>query len=280
MLISEVIILNYKQKCRQIRLDILKEFASIGVGHVGGSFSIVELLVVLYYKHMKFDAKNPGLESRDRLIVSKGHSGPAVYAVLADVGFFDKDWLLTLNQNGTNLPSHCDMHKTPGIDMTTGSLGQGFSCAIGIAKALKMLKNNAKVYTIIGDGEAQEGQIWESTMFAAHQKLDNIIAFVDNNRLQIDGLVSNVCEIEPLDKKFEAFGWNVITVQNGHDCDEIDSAISNSKSANKPTMIILKTTKGYGVSFIQNALSNHNMPINYEMFEKAMVELNETQYIL
>ncbi len=266
--------MNLELKCNEIRKSILIEIGTLGVGHIGGSLSITELLVVLYNKHMNVDPKNPKKEGRDRLVVSKGHSGPAVYAVLADMGYFPKEWLLTLNQPGTNLPSHCDMNRTPGVDMTTGSLGQGFSCAVGIAKASKLRADSATVYTIIGDGETQEGQIWEAAMFASHHKLDNLIAFTDYNKLQIDGPIDEICEIMPLDSKWEAFGWDVITVHNGNDCDEIDSAISKAKLCDKPVMIILNTVKGFGVSFAEKSgASNHSMPITKEMFEEGMIEL-------
>ena len=267
---------NLDVKCKKIRRDIFTEIGTLGVGHIGGSFSIVELLVVLYNNHMNIDPKNPSMEGRDRLIVSKGHSGPAVYAILCDMGYFDKSWLLTLNKSGTNLPSHCDMNKTPGVDMTTGSLGQGFSCAVGIAKASKLRKDGAKIYTIIGDGESQEGQIWEAGMFASHHHLDNLIAFTDYNKLQLDGETKDICNIDPIDKKWEAFGWNVIIVDNGNSCEEIDVAIEKCKkiSNGKPNMVILNTKKGYGLSFVEKAgVSNHSMPISKEMFDEGMKEL-------
>lgn len=266
--------MDLENKCNKIRKDILLEIGNLGVGHIGGSLSMVALLVTLYYKHMNIDPKNPQMEGRDRLIVSKGHSGPAVYAVLADKGYFPSEWLKTLNKPGTNLPSHCDMNRTPGIDMTTGSLGQGFSCAVGAALASKIKKDNATIYTVIGDGESQEGQIWEAAMFAAHHKLSNIIAFTDYNKLQLDGYTSEICEIEPLDKKWESFGWNVIEVKNGNICSEIDEAICNAKKNNLPTMIILNTTKGYGISFAENAgIKNHSMNITNEMVEEGLKEL-------
>lgn len=266
--------MDFTSKCRHIRKNILLEIGTLGVGHIGGSLSIVELLTVLYYKHMNIDPNNSQKEGRDRLVVSKGHSGPAVYAVLADLGYFPEDWLLTLNKPGTNLPSHCDMNRTPGIDMTTGSLGQGFSCAVGIAKASALRKDSATIYTIIGDGESQEGQIWEAAMFASAHKLSNLIAFTDNNKLQLDGKVSDICSIEPLDKKWEAFGWNVITVENGNDCESIDKAIIEAKQSELPTMIILNTIKGYGIKFAEEAgTSNHSMPVTQDMFEIGMKEL-------
>lgn len=266
--------MNFELKCNEIRKSILTEIGTLGVGHIGGSLSMVELLTVLYYKHMNVDPTNPKKEGRDRLIVSKGHSGPAVYAVLADKGYFPKEWLLTLNKPGTSLPSHCDMNRTPGIDMTTGSLGQGFSCAVGVAVASKIRNDGATIYAVIGDGESQEGQIWEAAMFAAHKKLDNLIAFTDYNKLQLDGTIEEVCSIEPLADKWEAFGWEVISVQNGNDCAKIDEAISKAKNSCKPVMIILNTIKGFGVSFAEKAgVSNHSMPVTKEMFEEGMKEL-------
>ena len=266
--------MNLNIKCNEIRRLILKTIGTLGVGHIGGSLSIVELLVVLYEKHMKIDPKNPKMLGRDRLVVSKGHSGPAVYSILCSKGYFSKDWLLTLNQPGTNLPSHCDMNKTPGIDMTTGSLGQGFSCAMGIAKASKIKNDGATIYTIIGDGETQEGQIWEAAMFAAQHKLSNVIAFTDYNKVQLDGPISEICDIAPLDEKWRAFGWNAINVKNGHNCDEIDAAIKLAKFSDKPSMIILNTKKGKGISFAENAgIGNHSMQITPEMMEQGLREL-------
>lgn len=261
-------------KCREVRKLILKTIGTLGVGHIGGSLSMVELLVVLYENHINIDPKRPQMPGRDRLIVSKGHSGPAVYSILCSKGYFEEDWLLTLNQPGTNLPSHCDMNKTPGVDMTTGSLGQGFSCAMGIAKASKIKNDNATIYTIIGDGETQEGQIWEAAMFAAQHKLDNVIAFTDYNKLQLDGPISEICDIAPLDDKWRSFGWNAIVVKDGHDCDEIDAAITFAKLSDKPSMIILNTIKGKGISFAENAgTGNHSMQISAEMMTQGLAEL-------
>ncbi len=266
-----------KDISKQIRIDTLRCIGSIGVGHVGGCLSIVEILVSLYYKHMNIDPKNPKMEGRDRLIVSKGHAGPAVYATLANRGYFDRELLLTLNSSGTNLPSHCDMNRTVGIDMTTGSLGQGFSCAVGIALASKVAKDNAYVYTIIGDGESQEGQIWEAAMFANKMKLNNLIAFCDRNKYQIDGNVDDINPLGNLEAKWSSFGWNAITI-DGHDFDQIDEAISKAKKSDKPTMIIANTIKGKGVSFIESkGGSNHNMPITAEDVEKATKEIMENE---
>lgn len=270
--------MDYTKKCLEIRKDILFEIGTLGVGHIGGSFSIVELLVVLYYKHMNINPNDPNMIARDRLIVSKGHSGPAVYAVLCDKKYFPKDWLSTLNKPGTNLPSHCDMNRTPGIDMTTGSLGQGFSCAVGIAKASKLKQDGAYIYTIIGDGESQEGQIWEAAMFASQHKLNNLIAFTDNNKLQLDNYTDEICSIEPIDKKWESFNWNVVRVKNGNNCEEIDKAIIKVKNFdnNLPTMIILDTIKGHGLSFVENSkVNNHSMNITPDMLESGLKELSE-----
>ena len=260
--------------CKIIREDTMRCMGSIGVGHVGGCLSITEILVTLYYKYMNVDPKNPKMEGRDRLVCSKGHAGPAVYAVLANKGYFDKSELLTLNQGGTNLPSHCDMNKTIGVDMTTGSLGQGFSCAVGVAYGSALANDGAYTYAIIGDGESQEGQIWEAAMFAAHNKLNRLIAFTDYNNMQIDGLVSDVCDIAPLADKWRAFGWNVYEI-DGHDFAQIDAAIEGGKACtDKPTMIVAHTIKGKGVSWIQTkGFGNHNMPVTPENLAIAIDDI-------
>ena len=263
--------------CKEVRKDIIRSISNFSSGHVGGSLSIVEILAVLYNKHMKINIKNPKMCGRDRFIVSKGHAGPAVYATLANMGFFDKSVLSTLNKPGTNLPSHCDMNKTPGIDMTTGSLGQGFSCAVGVSLASKLKNDGATIYTIIGDGESQEGQIWEASMFAHHHKLDNLIAFLDYNKFQIDGPVEDVCSISPVSDKWKSFGWYTIEVKNGNSCEEIDSAISEAKRLKgAPCMIIANTIKGYGVSWAENAgVNNHSMGVSQEQLEVALQELDD-----
>ena len=259
--------------CRQIREQTVRCIASIGVGHIGGCLSLTEILGSLYFKHMNIDPKNAGLPGRDRLIVSKGHAGPAVYATLALRGYFPLSDLLTLNTSGTNLPSHCDMHKTVGIDMTTGSLGQGFSCAVGIAMASRLSGDKATIYTIIGDGESQEGQIWEAAMFAGNQKLGNLIAFTDYNKMQIDGNVSEINDVAPLDDKWRSFKWHV-SVIDGHDLAAIDAAIEEAKRQDKPAMIIANTVKGKGVSFVeQKGAANHNMPFSLEDAELAIAEI-------
>lgn len=264
---------NLRKKCIDVRANVITTIGTLGVGHIGGSLSIVDLLVVLYEKHMNIDPKNPKMPGRDRLIVSKGHAGPAIYAMLAEKGYFDKDWLLTLNQSGTNLPSHCDMNRTPGVDMTTGSLGQGFSCAMGAAKASKIRKDNATIYTIIGDGESQEGQIWEAAMFAAQQKLDNVIAFTDYNQMQIDGDVPDICDLSSLKDKWTSFGWNTVEI-DGHDLEAIDRAVTEAKKSDRPSMIILDTVKGKGVKFIEEmGFGNHSIPMTKEQMEAALAEV-------
>ena len=267
---------NYlNKKSNDIRRLTVDSIGKLGVGHIGGSLSIVEALVVLYYQEMNIDPKQPDLPGRDRFVLSKGHAGPALYAVLADKGYFDVCLLDTLNQPETILPSHCDMLRTPGIDMTAGSLGQGFSCAAGMAMASKIRQDNAKIFTIIGDGESQEGQIWEAAMFAAQKKLSNLIAFTDYNKLQIDGGIAEVMDLAPLDAKWEAFGWNTIVVRDGHDVAEITSAVHAARqSLDKPNMIILNTVKGKGVRFVEEAgAANHNMTMSAEQRLAALKEL-------
>lgn len=272
---------DIREICKDIRCDLVQCIGHLGVGHIGGCLSLVDLLGVLYFKEMNIDPENPHMPGRDRLVCSKGHAGPAVYAALANRGYFDKAELMTLNQSGTNLPSHCDMNRTVGIDMTTGSLGQGFSCAVGVALASKADNDGATVFAIIGDGESQEGQIWEAAMFAAAKKLDNLVAFTDYNKLQIDGSVAEVNDIAPLAQKWAAFGWNVIDVANGNDPDEIDAAIQQARAnrgGGKPTMVILNTLKGCGVSFVvEKGAGNHNMPFTEDDAARAIAEIRGTK---
>lgn len=262
------------EKCREIRYDLMDMLGHLGVGHVGGSLSAVDAMVMVYYKYMRIDPKNPKKEGRDRFFMSKGHGGPALYAVLANKGYFPKEMLYTLNQGGTNLPSHPDMRKTPGVDMTTGSLGQGLSCAVGAALASRYRKDGARMFALIGDGESQEGQIWEAAMYASHMKLGNLIAFTDYNNLQIDGYVCDMCDLDPLDKKWSSFGWHAVTI-DGHSLEAIDKAIEAAiKVEDKPSMIILKTVKGKGVTYIEKAApGNHSMPVSPEERAMALEEL-------
>ena len=258
----------------EIRGLTLKCVASLGSGHIGGSLSIVDLLTILYYKHMNVDPKNPKMEARDRLVCSKGHAGPAVYAALAHKGYFDVEELETLNKFGTNLPSHCDMNKTPGVDMTAGSLGQGLSCACGMALGSRLAKDGAYIYCIIGDGESQEGQIWEASMFAAHEKLDNLIVMLDYNKLQLCGYTDDVMSIHDPAKKWESFGFFVQSI-DGNDIDAVDKAITLAKqNKGRPSMIVLNTIKGKGFSYSETAgVDNHSMPVTKEHVELAKEEL-------
>ena len=254
-----------------IRLVTLQTFKKVGSGHVGGSMSIIETLAVLYGSEMKnLDPSNPAKADRDRLVLSKGHAGPALYATLALRGYFPKEMLEELNQNGGHLPSHCDRTKTPGIDMTTGSLGQGISAAIGMALAARMNKQDYTTYLIVGDGECNEGQIWEGAMFAAHHKLDNLICFVDNNKQQLDGYIKDVLDPGDLGEKFASFGWHVQTV-NGHDCGAIADAIAAAKEAKgQPSCIVLDTEKGYGCTFSEGVCPNHHQSFTPEQMDEAI----------
>ncbi|HHU23298.1 MAG TPA: transketolase [Clostridiales bacterium] len=264
------------KKCRRIRYLTMDEIGKLGVGHVGGCLSAIDALVVLYYNHMRIDPQNPRMSNRDRFVLSKGHAGPALYAILADKGFFPLSWLDTLNRGGTRLPSHADMNQTPGVDMTTGSLGQGFSCAVGMAIGSKRRKDNAFIYTMIGDGETDEGIIWEAAMLAGNQKLGNLIAFTDYNKMQLDGETRVINDLEPLSDKWRAFGWETEEV-DGHDVEAIDAAICRAKQQlQRPSMIILHTIKGKGVSFIEEMWrNNHNITLSPEQHKKTLEELRE-----
>lgn len=266
---------NLEEQSRKIRALTLESIHSIGTGHVGGSLSIADVLTCLYYGGlMRVDPQQPRMEGRDRLVVSKGHAGPAVYATLASKGFFDPKELLTLNRFGTMLPSHCDMNKTPGVDMTAGSLGQGISCAVGIAIAEKIKKSNAKIYCILGDGESQEGQVWEAAMLAAYKNLNNLIAFTDYNKMQLDGILDDVESLGNLKEKWKAFGWHVEEI-DGHDHKAIMQAVQNAwLCVDRPTMILLDTIKGKGVKEIEAmGYANHSMTLTDELFNRAMAEL-------
>jgi len=260
----------------QTKIEVMRMMSNLGVGHLGGALSITDLLSVLYNRRMKIDPNNPTWGERDWLVVSKGHAGPAVYAALALKGYFPKHELLTLNQPRTNLPSHCDRNKTVGIDMTTGSLGQGASLAAGVALAYKMKDKPNNVYLVLGDGECNEGQVWEMAMFAAQFKLDNLIAFIDNNRLQLDGPLHEVMDIGDVAAKFRDFGWIAQDI-DGHNFEEIDTAINNAlqNKAGKPNMIVLNSVKGHGWSAAENKTSSHSMSLTKEHFEDARAEINE-----
>ncbi len=242
-------------------------------GHPGGSLSAADLFTYLYYKELNVDPRNPQWEDRDRFVLSKGHCCPSLYAVLAMKGFFDWDELTNLRHVGSMLQGHPDMNKTPGVDMSTGSLGQGVSTACGMALAAKLDRKDYRVYTLLGDGEVEEGQVWEAAMFASHNNLDNLVVMVDQNGLQIDGTVDDVAGIEPLDKKFEAFGFEVFKI-DGHDFEQIKDALDKAKTVKgKPTAILCRTVKGKGVSFMENQVGWHGVAPNKEQFELATAEL-------
>ena len=256
-----------------IRKDIVSMICKSKSGHPGGSLSAVEILTALYFDQMNIDPTNPKMEDRDRFVLSKGHAAPALYATLAQRGYFAKDELNNLRQLGSMLQGHPDMKKVPGVEMSTGSLGQGFSVACGMDMAAKLDNAPWNVYALLGDGEVQEGIIWEAAMSAAHYKLDNMIAFLDYNGLQIDGEVESVMNINPIEDKFKTFGWNVITI-DGHDFDQIFAALDMAKdTVDKPTMIIAKTIKGKGVSFMENQASWHGSAPSEEQLEQALSEL-------
>jgi len=262
-----------KEKALNIRLGALEGIHAASSGHPGGSLAIADILAYLYFAEMNVDPANPKDENRDRLVLSKGHTAPALYAALAEKGFFDKDILKTLRKFGSILQGHPDMKHIPGIDMSTGSLGQGFSAACGIALAGKIDGKDYRVYSILGDGESEEGQIWEAAMFGAHYKLDNLVAIVDNNGLQIDGKVTEVMNPTPLDEKFAAFGWNVINI-DGHDFDQIADALACARAVKgKPTAIIAKCVKGKGVSYMEDQVGWHGSAPKDDQYEQAVAEL-------
>lgn len=262
-----------KIACR-IRMGVIEGTFCAKSGHPGGSLSIAEDLAYLYWKEMRVDPKNPGWEDRDRLVLSKGHCAPALYAALALKGYFPWDELKSLRHTGALLQGHPDMKHIPGVDMSTGSLGQGISAACGMALAAKIDGKDSRVYAILGDGEIEEGQVWEAAMFAAHYKLDNLCAIVDNNNLQIDGTVEEVMSPYPITDKFAAFGWNVITI-DAHDFNQIEAAMNAAKAVKgKPTVLVQKSVKGKGVSFMENQVSWHGAAPNAEQYETAMAELN------
>ncbi len=263
-----------KEKAAKIRLGAVTAVHSAASGHPGGSLSISDILAYLYFEHMRIDPQNPSWSERDRFVLSKGHTAPALYAALAERGFFDPALLTTLRQADSILQGHPDMKHIPGVDMSTGSLGLGFSCACGMALAGKLDGADYRVYSIVGDGESQEGQIWEAAMFAAHYKLDNLCIFLDLNGLQIDGKITDVMNPTPHDEKFKAFGWNVICI-DAHDFEQIEAALkAASECKGKPTAIIAKSIKGKGVSYMENQAGWHGKAPGDADFEIALSELN------
>ena len=264
---------SLKKIASDIRLDILEEVHSASSGHPGGSLSIADIMTYLYFVEMNVDPKNPKMADRDRLVLSKGHTAPALYATLAEKGFFDKAALSTLRQADSFLQGHPDMKGTPGVDMSTGSLGLGFSSACGMALAAKLDGKDYRTYAIVGDGESEEGQIWEAAMFASHYKLDNLCVVLDFNRLQIDGPVTEVMNPTPHDKKFEAFGFHVISI-DGHDFEQIEKAFAEARTVKgKPTAIIAHTVKGKGVSFMEDQVGWHGSAPNDEQYATAVAEI-------
>ena len=257
-----------------LRISIIESVYNAGCGHPGGSLSIADILTYLYFEEMNIDPSDPEKVDRDRLVLSKGHTAPALYAALAERGFIPKEDLKTLRKTASYLQGHPDMKGIPGIDMSTGSLGQGISAACGMALSAKVSGDSYRVYTILGDGESQEGQVWEAAMFAAHYKLDNLVAFIDLNGLQIDGSITEVMNPTPHDEKFLAFGWNVITI-DAHNFEEIESALKQARETKgKPTAIIAKSVKGKGVSYMENKCEWHGQAPKEEQYKIALADLD------
>ena len=263
-----------KRTANQVRKNIITAVYYAKAGHPGGSLSSAVIYTYLYMKEMNVDPADPGSPDRDRFVLSKGHTCPGLYGVMAERGFFDREELKTFRHVGSRLQGHPSMRMLPGIDMSTGSLGQGISCAVGIAAAAKVKGKSYRTYTLLGDGEIEEGQVWEAAMFASAKKLDNLCAIVDNNNLQIDGTLEEVNSPYPIDKKFEAFGFHVINVADGHDFDQLAAAFAEARTVKgQPTVIICKTTKGKGVSFMENNAGWHGKAPNEEEYKIAMADL-------
>ncbi len=265
--------LELKQKANEVRKGIVTSVHSAKAGHPGGSLSAADMFTFLYFEEMNIDPKNPKMEDRDRFVLSKGHTAPGLYSTLANRGYFPVEDLTTLRKLGSYLQGHPCMQETPGVDMSSGSLGQGISAAVGMALAAKLDNKDYRTYTLLGDGEIQEGQVWEAAMFAGARNLDNLVVIVDNNGLQIDGKIEDVCSPYPIDKKFEAFNFNVINI-DGHDFDQIRNAMNDAKACKgKPTAIVMKTTKGKGVSFMENNAGWHGKAPNDDEYATAMADL-------
>ena len=259
-----------------IRKDVVAEVHAAKSGHPGGSLGIADILAYLYFEEMRVDPKNPKWDDRDRFVLSKGHTCPAYYAALAAKGFFDREILLTFRKPDSILQGHPDMKHIPGVDMSSGSLGQGISAACGMALSGKVRKKDYRVYAILGDGECEEGEVWEAAMFAAHYKLSNLCVFVDANGLQIDGATKDVMNPQPFDEKFRAFGWNVAVI-DGHSFDEIEKALKEARTSDKPFAIIAKTVKGKGVSYMENSVGWHGSAPNDEQYAVAVADLEKIE---
>ena len=268
--------LELQKLANEVRKSIVASVHAAKAGHPGGSLSAADLYTYLYFEEMNIDPKDPKKADRDRFVLSKGHTAPGLYSVLAHRGYFPVEDLLTLRKLGSYLQGHPDMKHIPGVDMSSGSLGQGISAAVGMALSAKLSNEDYRVFTLLGDGEIQEGQVWEAAMFAGHRNLDNLIVIVDNNGLQIDGKIEDVCSPYPIDKKFEAFNFHVINVENGNDMDQLAAAFAEARTVKgMPTAIVMKTTKGKGVSFMENNAGWHGKAPNDEEFAIAMAELEK-----
>ena len=269
--------LQLKRTANNVRLGIIEAVYNAACGHPGGSLSIADILTYLYFEEMNVDPANPSLENRDRFVLSKGHTAPALYSTLAERGFFPKEELKTLRKTHSRLQGHPDMKGVPGVDMSTGSLGLGISTACGMALSGKVRGADYRVYTVIGDGESEEGQVWEAAMFASHYKLDNLVAVVDLNGLQIDGPITEVMNPTPHDEKFRAFGWHVITV-DAHDFDSIEAAFNEARTVKgKPTVLIAKSVKGKGVSYMENSCEWHGQAPKTDLYEVAVADLKKIE---
>ena len=273
--------LELQKVANEVRKGIITGVHAAKAGHPGGSLSAADLFTYLYFEEMNVDPKNPKDPDRDRFVLSKGHTAPGLYAALANKGYFPVEDLLTLRHIGSHLQGHPCMQHTPGLDMSSGSLGQGISAAVGMALSAKLREKSYRVYTLLGDGEIQEGQVWEAAMFAGARHLDNLVVIVDNNGLQIDGKVEDVCSPYPIDKKFEAFNFHVINVADGNDFDQLDAAFKEAKEVKgMPVAIIMKTVKGKGVSFMENQASWHGTAPNDEQYAVAMEDLKKVEEAL
>ena len=273
--------LELQKIANEVRKDIVTAVHAAKAGHPGGSLSAADVFTYLYFEEMNIDPKDPKKADRDRFVLSKGHTAPGYYSALAERGFFPKEDLKTLRHLGSYLQGHPDMKHIPGVDMSSGSLGQGISAAVGMALSAKLREKSYRVYTLLGDGEIQEGQVWEAAMFAGARKLDNLVVIVDNNGLQIDGKIEDVCSPYPIDKKFEAFNFHVINVADGNDFDQLDAAFKEAREVKgMPVAIIMKTVKGKGVSFMENQASWHGTAPNDEQYAVAMEDLKKVEEAL
>ena len=273
--------LELQKIANEVRKDIVTAVHAAKAGHPGGSLSAADLFTYLYFEELNIDPKDPKKADRDRFVLSKGHTAPGLYATLAHKGYFPVEDLVTLRHIGSHLQGHPCMQHTPGLDMSSGSLGQGISAAVGMALSAKLRNKSYRVYTLLGDGESQEGQVWEAAMFAGARKLDNLVVIVDNNGLQIDGKIEDVCSPYPIDKKFEAFNFHVINVADGNDFDQLDAAFKEAREVKgMPVAIVMKTVKGKGVSFMENQASWHGTAPNDEQYAVAMEDLKKVEEAL